>query len=445
MPGTQRAMKTFQDLRGQLAEARSRTDRLFDMVKPEYLYERPIPARHRIIFYIGHLEAFDWNLLRKAAGCRAPWHPEFDKLFAFGIDPVDGGLPTDQPKDWPTLEEVRRYDEEVRRELDAGIEKVLRATGENGAEFDRRLHVAVEHRLMHEETLSYMFQQLPYGQKRRQAQAAAPPASGAADAAESMIEVPSGRVTLGLSRNDTSTFGWDNEYEAHEVEVPAFAIDRHMVTNGEYMRFVEAGGYGNRELWAPAAWDWRSGENVRHPLFWKCEGEGWVWRGMFEEMPLPADWPVYVSHAEASAYAQWVGKTLPSESQWQRAAYGTPDGEERAYPWGDEEPSMRYGNFDFERWDPASVAAYPDSRSAFGVEGLLGNGWEWTASVFGPFPGFAPFAFYPGYSANFFDGKHYTMKGGSSRTAASMLRKTFRNWFQPHYPYVYAGFRCVSA
>jgi formylglycine-generating enzyme required for sulfatase activity len=164
---------------------------------------------------------------------------------------------------------------------------------------------------------------------------------------------------------------------------------------------------------------------------------------MFEEFPLPLDWPVYVSHAEASAFARWAGKSLPTEEEWHRAAYGTPQGIENYYPWGTAAPSAGRGNFDLHRWDPAPVNAYPEGKSAFGVEGLLGNGWEWTSTVFAPFRGFEPFPFYRGYSADFFDGKHFVMKGGSPRTAACMLRPTFRNWFQAHYQYVYTGFRCV--
>jgi len=124
------------------------------------------------------------------------------------------------------------------------------------------------------------------------------------------------------------------------------------------------------------------------------------------------------------------------------------DGNARAYPWGSETPNAGFdkklGNFDFHRWDPVPVNAFPEGQSAFGIHDMLGNGWEWTSTVFSPFPGFKPFPFYRGYSADFFDGKHFVMKGGSSRTAACMLRPTFRNWFQAHYQYVYAGFRCVS-
>ncbi len=170
----------------------------------------------------------------------------------------------------------------------------------------------------------------------------------------------------------------------------------------------------------------------------------WLYRTMFDDISLPLDWPVYVSQAEAKAYARWAGKSLPTEAEWQRAAYATAHGNERAYPWGEQAPDATSGNFDFARWNPAPVNAFPKGSSAFGVQGMLGNGWEWTATEFAPFPGFEPFPFYPGYSADFFDGRHFVMKGGSARTAACMLRRTFRNWFQPHYRFAYTGFRCVS-
>ncbi|HYA63667.1 MAG TPA: SUMF1/EgtB/PvdO family nonheme iron enzyme, partial [Candidatus Sulfotelmatobacter sp.] len=114
-------------------------------------------------------------------------------------------------------------------------------------------------------------------------------------------------------------------------------------------------------------------------------------------------------------------------------------------PWGDQPPQPRLGNFDFQRWDPVAAGSYPSGTSAFGVADLVGNGWEWTSTVFAPFPGFQAFPFYPGYSADFFDGKHFVIKGGSARTAGRLLRRTFRNWFQPHYPYVFAKFRCARS
>src|SRR5208282_1305549 len=227
---------------------------------------------------------------------------------------------------------------------------------------------------------------------------------------------------------------------------------RYMVTNQQYLEFVNAGGYETRAFWVGSDladgnhedWDWKSGQEISHPAFWKRAGRQWMYRTMFNEIPLPPDWPVYVSQAEAKAYSRWAGKALPTEAEWQRAAYGTADGEERVYPWGQQAPDATLGNFDFARWSPAPVNAFPQGQSAFSVHGMLGNGWEWTSTEFAAFPGFEPFPFYPGYSANFFDGKHFVMKGGSARTAACMLRPTFRNWFQSHYQFAYAGFRCVS-
>jgi formylglycine-generating enzyme required for sulfatase activity len=227
--------------------------------------------------------------------------------------------------------------------------------------------------------------------------------------------------------------------------VPAFSIDGHKLTNCEFLEFVRQGGYRQPSLWTAADWGWIQAQGIQHPHFWLKRGEAWFCRTMFAEVPLPAEWPVYVSHAEASAYARWTGKALPSEAQWHRAAYGGRDGVEPAFPWGETLPEGQRGNFDFQRWDPTPVNAHPGGRSFYGVEDLLGNGWEWTSTLFAPFPGFRPFPFYPGYSANFFDGQHYVMKGGSARTAACMLRRSFRNWFQPCYQYLYAAFRCVSA
>jgi ergothioneine biosynthesis protein EgtB len=438
----QRESAVGESLLGRISDARQKSDSLFEIVRPEALYDRPIPERHRIVFYIGHLEAFDWNLLHENVFGLTSFHLEFDRLFAFGIDPVGGGLPTDQPSDWPSLERVREYVRRIRASLDDKLASAIAGEGyqRDGFPLDTLLHVAIEHRLMHVETLAYMLHQLPPGRKLPQS---SPTALRISPFVASMVHISAGLVRLGLSRL-IGVFGWDNEFEASTTDIPAFEIDRCMVSNGEFLQFLEDGGYEKRELWSDANWEWKSKSRVSAPVFWRKEDHGWLYRTMFNEIPLPLDWPVYVSHAEASAYARWAGKLLPTEEQWQRAAYGSPSEDQRVYPWGNEPPTASHGNFDFQSWDPMPVHAHPRGRSAFGVEGLLGNGWEWTSTTFGPFPGFEPFPFYRGYSADFFDGKHFVIKGGSPRTAACMLRPTFRNWFQSHYQYVYAGFRCVS-
>jgi gamma-glutamyl hercynylcysteine S-oxide synthase len=403
-------MRTQTELGRALEEAREQTDALFRAVRPDSFYERPIPERHRIVFYLGHVEAFDWNLIGRYALDRRPFHADFDHLFAFGIDPPPGQLPDDRPTDWPSLAEVDRYNQRVRDEIDDLLDEVP----------EQLLHVAVEHRLMHAETFAYILHQLDCERK-------VTPFSGpdlvAAHAPQTrMIEIPAGVAELGLDAE--APFGWDNEFQACTVEVPAFSMAKYKITNGEYLDFVKAG--------------------AASPSFWLERAGRWFYRGMFAEIPLPLDWPVYVTHSEAEAYAKWRGGALPTEAQFHRAASLA--------------PPETGANFDFHRWDPVPVnanppagarqrahsngngsAALPDTPSQ-----LVGNGWEWTSTVFEPFAGFTPFPFYKNYSEPFFDGRHFVLKGASPRTAARLARPSFRNWFRPSYPYVYATFRLVE-
>jgi iron(II)-dependent oxidoreductase len=454
MASPSRVPMPLQPLLQRLADARANTDALFAKVAPKALYDRPIPERHRLIFYVGHLEAFDWNLLGRGAFDLATDNPEYDKLFAFGIDPVGGNLPSDLPSDWPKERAVRKYVSGVRETLDRSLANAFSRSGHPSPQIGggTLLQVAIEHRLMHAETLAYLLHQLPYESKLADKRFSSARPIGVDRAG--MVRIPAGDATLGTRRHpdgvpghtaDAGTpFGWDNEFEAATEKVPAFGIGAYPVTNGEFLEFVRAAGYTDRSAWSDEDWAWKSEQGLEYPFLWTQGRDGWNYRGMFEEYPLPLNAPVYVSYAEASAYARWSGKSLPTEAQWHRAAYGTREGNELDYPWGGELPDPSRGNFDFAAWDPAPVSSHPFGASRFGVHDLLGNGWEWTSTLFAPLPGFESFPFYRGYSADFFDGKHFVMKGGSARTAACMLRRSFRNWFQPHYPYVYAKFRCVE-
>ena len=358
----QNGVAVRQGLMERVCEARRRSDALFGLVRADFLFERPIPERHRIIFYVGHLEAFDWNLLHENIFDLQSLHPEFDRLFAFGIDPVSGGLPSDQPSDWPSLDAVHDYINRIRAALDkkladGALESHFQTR--DGFPVDTLLNVAVEHRLMHVETLAYMLHQLSLDKKVRQE---APQNLDTAPVVHRMVKVSAGVATLGLRRGP-ETFGWDNEYEARTVDVPAFDIDRYKVTNRQYLEFTAAGGYETRSFWNDDDWNWRTAHGISHPVFWKKASDHWLYRSMFDEVPLPLDWPVYVSHAEASAYARWAGKSLPTEAEWHRAAYGATGESERIYPWGREAPSARFGNFDFHRWDPTPVNAFPEARA----------------------------------------------------------------------------------
>jgi len=392
-------MRPQMELARALRGAREQTDDLFSLVHPDSLYARPIAERHRIIFYVGHLEAFDWNLIGRYALDLRSFHPEFDRLFAFGIDPPPGQLPCDTASDWPSAAEVDRYNQRTRQAIDDVLDDVP----------EQLLHVAIEHRLMHAETFAYILHNLPYEGKAADPEGTALPGESAAPPVARMIDIPAGNARLG--RAEEEGFGWDNEFQAHMVDVSPFSISRYKVTNREYLEFVRAG--------------------AEPPFYWREISGRWWYHGMFAEVPLPLDAPVYVTQDQAEAYARWRAKSLPTEAQFHRAAC----------------PAPVSGNVDFRHWDPIAVTADDpvDAAGELHPTQMTGNGWEWTSTRFAPFPGFEPFPFYTNYSAPFFDGRHYVLKGAGPRTAACFLRPSFRNWFRPAYPYVHATFRLVES
>jgi gamma-glutamyl hercynylcysteine S-oxide synthase len=423
---------------------RARSRALFDLIAPDAYYSQPIALRHPIVFYEGHLPAFSFNTLMKRALGRPSIDARLETLFARGIDPHESAAAAVDASRaaalWPPRDEVHRFaDEADRQVIDALEHAELERPGDPLLDRAEAVFTILEHEAMHQETLLYIWHRLPLAHKRRP-DGYRPRVDGPSPR-QAWVEVPAGCATLGVAR-DAVPFGWDNEHPALSAQVPAFAIDRHDVTNQQFLEFVEAGGYRQREWWRAEDWEWIAREHVSHPLFWERHDETWQWRAMFETVPLPGAWPVYVSQAEASAYARWRGARLPTEAEFQRAAYGSPAGE-RPHPWGDAAADERRGVFDFASWDPEPAGTHPKGASAWGIHDLVGNGWEWTSTPFAPFPGFHAMASYPEYSADFFDGEHIVMKGASPATARELLRPSFRNWFRARYPYVYATFRCV--
>jgi gamma-glutamyl hercynylcysteine S-oxide synthase len=421
---------------------RERSRMLFDLLASEAYYSQPIALRHPIVFYEGHLPAFSFNTLIKKALGRAGIDQRLEHLFARGIDPAEVDPSTSAEGVWPARDVVRAFaDEADRRVLDALAGEDLDRPGHPLLDRSEVVFAILEHEAMHQETLLYMWHRLPFEQKRKPA-GYVPRASGPIPPRD-WTAVPHGRATLGVDFGSVA-FGWDNERPSHVADVPSFAIERHDVTNDAYLEFVEGGGYANARWWRPADWAWIRQDGIAHPLFWQRDGDRWFWRGMFDLIPLPPSWPVYVSFAEANAFCRWRGVRLPTEAEFQRAAYGMPDGAERRYPWGSADPTTERGVFDFTSWDPEPAGSHPLGASAWGVQDLVGNGWEWTGTPFGPFPGFTPIPSYPEYSADFFDEEHFVMKGASPATAGELLRPSFRNWFRARYPYVYATFRCAK-
>jgi iron(II)-dependent oxidoreductase len=255
------------------------------------------------------------------------------------------------------------------------------------------------------------------------------------------VLVPGGPFVLGVDGTD-EPWSLDNERPAHVVDLPAFRIGRFPVTNAEWQQFVEAGGYHEPRWWSPRGWQHRLEAGLERPLFWSPDGSRRRF-GIVED--IPPDEPVqHVCFFEAEAYAAWAGARLPTEREWEKAcAWDPATGRRRRWPWGDAEPTAVLANLaepGREALRPAQVGAYPRGASAYGVEQLIGDVWEWTSSGFEPWPGFTPML-YRQYSAPFFGGDYRVLRGGSWAVGGAAIRPSFRNWDLPIRRQIFCGLR----
>ena len=389
-----RRMRTQTELACTLDAARERSDALFQLVRPESLYQRPIPARHRMVFYVGHLEAFDWNLLAREALDLPSFHPTFDRLFAFGIDPPPGQLPCDQPSEWPSLEEIANYNRGAREAIDRRLEALP----------EQLLHAAIEHRLMHAETFAYILHQLDVACKKRPAEREPEVAAGPSSPQPPWCEVAAGTAHLGLRTGQG--FGWDNEFQAHEVDVPEFAIGRYKVTNGEYLEYVQAG--AEAPFFSPGT---RAAGFIAVCLA-KCRCRSIVRCMSPGTKPMPSP---------AGAACGFLPSRNGIALRQARRPATTPIS----------------GTGIPLRQTPAItlVLAHPHGGQRMGVD------LDGVRRI----PGLPAVPVLPQLLGAVLRRPALRFEGASPQTAACFLRPSFRNWFRPSYPYVYATFRLVRS
>ena len=291
------------------------------------------------------------------------------------------------------------------------------------------------------------------------------------------VEIPGGKFTIGANKN--LPFVFDNEKWAHEVELKPFRIARAPVTNGEYLEFVEEGGYRERKYWSAEGWQWlESGgapqleksfakffnkplnepveltafkEKLDHPVYWQPLDNGrWQQRVYDKYVLLNEDLPVvHVSWYEAEAFCRWAGRRLPSEAEWEAAASSEPATNgaglvkrRRYYPWGDNSPAQQHANLDWSDGGIVEVGAHGAGDSAFGCRQMIGNVWEWTADDFLPYSGFKVDP-YKEYSQPWF-GTHKVLRGGCWATSSLLVRNSWRNFYTPDRRDVWAGFRTCA-
>jgi iron(II)-dependent oxidoreductase len=291
--------------------------------------------------------------------------------------------------------------------------------------------LVVQHEHQHDETMLATLQ-LMASPGYRPVAPPPPRVDAAAIGLPAEVHVPAGPFLMGA---DDDAWAYDNERPAHVVDVASFWIDTFPVTNRQYQEFIDDGGYGSSRWWTPEGWDWRQEAGLEHPEFWRREGpRSWsrVRFGWVEE--VSPDEPVqHVCWYEADAYARWVGKRLPTEVEWEKAALGAGS---------TEAPTHAQANLGGRLYRPAPIGSYPQGASRWSVHQLIGDVWEWTSSDFGGYPGFSSFP-YREYSEVFFGSDYKVLRGGSWATHPTVARATFRNWDYPIRRQIFAGFRCA--
>ncbi|MBM2619632.1 ergothioneine biosynthesis protein EgtB [Actinoplanes sp. LDG1-06] len=414
----------------ELLRTRERTTLLTEAVDDGDLVRQHSPLMSPLVWDLAHVGSQEELWLVRDVGGRDPLRPELDELYdAFKHARRDRpGLPLLTPV------EARKYVAQVR---DKALDVLDRARIDDG----RRLvadgfafGMIIQHEQQHDETM-LATHQLRAGSP---VLAADPPPAVIAPVTGEVL-VPGGPFTMGT---DTEPWALDNERPAHQVDVPAFHIDRAAVTNGQYAAFIDAGGYDDPRWWSPAGWDHRQAAGLVAPAHWQRDGDGWSATTFGRTARVtPSEPVVHVCFHEAEAYAKWAGKRLPTEAEWEKAARWDPaTGRSRRYPWGDETPEPRHANLGQRHLRPAPAGAFDDGASPLGVQQLIGDVWEWTSTDFTGYPGFTAFP-YREYSEVFFGPDYKVLRGGSFGTDRNAVRGTFRNWDYPIRRQIFSGFR----
>ncbi|HWC06965.1 MAG TPA: ergothioneine biosynthesis protein EgtB [Gemmatimonadota bacterium] len=425
-------------LAAELQRVRRRTLDLIDALDEPRLQRQVLPILSPIAWDLGHIAEFEelWLVRTVDAlltgGDTSALAPRYDAIQTPRSERGRLELPS-RAENLDRLDHVRKETLRRLRAIDLEGHPLL----EDG--FVYRL--LAQHEAQHQETFLQAIARmddLAYEPAYREAtpRPALPPDTD-------MVLIDAGPFPLGAPRIPEA---YDNERPVAWVDVDGFWIDTAPVTNGAFLAFMEAGGYDTRDWWTAEGWEWRREEDVRHPLGWRCDEGGWVDAQFGHVEPLVPSRPVqHVSWYEADACARSLGKRLPTEIEWEKAAAWDPEVRiARRYPWGDSPPDPTVANLDARTFAPAPIGAYPRGRSFYGCHQMIGDVWEWTASEFLPYPGFEAFP-YPEYSEAHFGKGHRVLRGGSWATAPMVARNSFRNWDLPQRRQIFAGFRCAKS
>ncbi|MFT5577589.1 MAG: 5-histidylcysteine sulfoxide synthase/putative 4-mercaptohistidine N1-methyltransferase [Paraglaciecola psychrophila] len=416
-----------------------RYDSLFETLADDRaFFQKSISLRHPLIFYYGHTATFFINKLVLAGLIEHRINPGFESMFAIGVDEMGWDDLDEANYDWPTVAAVSDYRAKVRALINTLIETAPLTLPINWQHPWWTIIMGIEHEHIHLETSSVLIRQQNIDWLQSMPQWAPDRDSGDAPN-NALVPIPAGSVTLGKS-NDDPYYGWDNEYGNHQADIDNFEASRYLVSNGEFLDFVNAGGYQQSQYWSAEGQQWLDFAKARHPSFWIETAGSWQLRLMTDIVAMPWDWPAEVNYHEAKAFCHWLGEKtgqtlrLPSEDEWYRLYDFA--GIEELVPGAAASANLHLAD---------SASSCPVNRYPQGdLFDVVGNVWQWTETAIYPFNDFKVHPLYDDFTMPTFDGQHNLFKGGSWISCGNETRRSARYAFRKHF-FQHAGFRYVHA
>lgn len=407
---------------------------LFSSIKNDSTYYlSPDPLRNPLIFYFGHTAAFYINKFLISGFIDKGINPYFEDVFAKGVDP-ENPEDLDASELWPSVQEVRQYRENVYNVVMNIIDQVLIPDQVLSTHPIWALFMGIEHDRIHFETSSVLIRQLDIDLVQKPENWTYAPSSGK-NVENSWIHVHEGNVNLG-KHEPSDFYGWDNEYGRQQSKVKPFYASKNLISNGDYLEFVQSGAYNDSKFWCKEGLKWKTKTNSEHPKFWiPQDPHKFAYRAMFDVLELPIDWPIEVNKFEALAYISYKNKNcrLLTEAEFKlmtKNEYNT------------KEPLFNNEiNLNLKFGSPSPVGYFSTENNRF--NDLFGNVWDWLDDNFDGLLGFKTHPWYEDFSQPYFDDKHSILLGGAWATTGTGASKYYRLWFR-NYFYQHAGFRLAK-
>jgi 5-histidylcysteine sulfoxide synthase/putative 4-mercaptohistidine N1-methyltranferase len=431
-----------QEIKAYFQETYKLYESLFNIVSDEQVYfQKADPLRHPIIFYYGHTATFFINKLKLAKIIDERIDPKLESTFAVGVDEMSWDDLNEKHYDWPTLEETQNYRDKVYDLVNDLIDTLPLELPITWKSPWWVILMGIEHENIHVETSSVLIRQLPFASVRENNDWKECEIYGDTPRNE-LIDVSSGTVMLGKNQ-EAQLFGWDNEYGTHQAKIPAFKASKYLVSNGEYLEFIQDDGYANSEYWCSEGRAWKAFTKALHPLFWHKTESKYILRTLSREIPLPLNWPVEVNHLEAAAFCKWKSQkegrdiVLPTEDEYIRLR---DEADVSSYlEWMKE--GKTDANIALDKYaSPVPVDRYKQGE----FYDVVGNVWQWSRTPMYPFEGFTIHPIYDDFTVPTFDGKHNLINGGSWVSCGNLATQKSRYGFRRHF-YQHAGFRYIES